>query len=201
MHRQPLLALLARYGSHFASEVEVVSRIRALVTTRPDCFERTCRPGHITASAWIVSPDGRQCLLTHHRRLNIWVQLGGHTDGQCDVLQAALREAREESGIEHLDPRTSDVGRAGDGPVLPLDVDIHTIPARYDQSGAVLEDEHEHHDIRFMMVADPTAPLRVSSESHDVRWIATSELGRFTKEESVLRMLRKSAAFWQGHPR
>ena len=197
MHRQPLLSLLERYERHFADEADVVSRIRKLVSERPDCFVRSCRPGHVTASAWIVSPGGHQCLLTHHRLLEIWVQLGGHADGQCDVLQAALREAREESGIQHFEPRTIDGSCSGAEPVLPLDVDIHTIPARYDHDGTLVEDEHEHHDIRFMLVADPNATLRVSSESHDVRWIASSELRRFTEEESVLRMLRKATAYWR----
>src|SRR5690349_17319980 len=99
MHRWPLLQMLGRYRDAFPDESDVVDRICALVERHADCFDRTCRPGHVTAAAWILSADRRQVLLTHHRKLNRWLQLGGHTDGQWHVEEAALREAREESGM------------------------------------------------------------------------------------------------------
>ena len=72
------------------------------VRAHPDCLARTCAPGHLTGSAWIVSPDRRRTLLTHHRKLGKWLQLGGHADGDADLLAVALREAREESGLRGL---------------------------------------------------------------------------------------------------
>ena len=186
MHRRGLLTLLDRYERHFVNEAHVVQRIRSLVESRADCFERSCRPGHITASTWIVSHSGDRCLLTHHRKLNLWVQLGGHTDGEHDVLAAALREAREESGLRDLQPRFwSDE-------VLPLDLDVHVIPPLCDANGQLLEDEHEHHDIRFLLVADPQQTLEMSDESHDLRWFDSSEVRQVTSEQSVLRMQRKA---------
>ena len=97
MHRRPLLDMLARYRAVFPAEGEMIDRISALVESCSECFHRTCRPGHITGAAWIISADHRRCLLTHHRKLDRWLQLGGHADGQWHVEDVALREAREEA--------------------------------------------------------------------------------------------------------
>src|SRR5882672_12642051 len=82
MHRRPLLDMLARYRELFPAEADVVDRMTTLIHGHADCFERTCRPGHVTGAAWIVSTDRRRSLLTHHRKLDRWLQLGGHADGQ-----------------------------------------------------------------------------------------------------------------------
>jgi 8-oxo-dGTP pyrophosphatase MutT (NUDIX family) len=187
MHRRPLLNLLECYRHAFPQEDAVVDRIVELVNAHPDCFERTCRPGHITGAAWIVSADRRRCLLTHHRKLDRWLQLGGHADGQTQVEEVALREAREESGMSAFDfvPVA--------GALLPLDLDVHTIPARYDAAGQLIEDAHEHHDVRFLLVAHADQELAVSDESHEIRWFTNDEVLRLTDEESVLRMLYKTA--------
>jgi 8-oxo-dGTP pyrophosphatase MutT (NUDIX family) len=186
MHRRPLLQMLARYCDVFPSEIATIDRIRRLIEAHPDCFARSCRPGHITAAAWILSADRRRYLLTHHRKLDRWLQLGGHADGQSDVEQVALREAREESGLTAFDIVLID------GMLMPIDVDVHEIPTRYDNEGQLIEDAHEHHDIRFLMVAHTDDELRVSDESHDVRWLTAEEVLERTNEESVLRMLRKA---------
>jgi 8-oxo-dGTP pyrophosphatase MutT (NUDIX family) len=186
MHRRPLLELLARYRRVFPQESAVVERMAALVEAHADCFERTCRPGHITGSAWILSADRRRALLTHHGKLDRWLQLGGHADGEWRVEEVALREAREESGMRAFDIVPID------GCLLPLDVDIHVIPARYDSAGRVVEDAHEHHDVRFLFVARAEEPIHISDESHHVGWFTPTEIEHLTDEESVLRMLRKS---------
>ena len=191
MHRRLLLDLLGAYAAAFPDEVDVTERIGRLIRAHVDCFERTCRPGHVTASAWILSADRRRCLLTHHRTLDKWLQLGGHTDGQWDPIDAAVREAREESSIRHFE-----VVRIA-GCLMPLDIDVHMIPARYDQAGRLIEDAHEHHDIRFLFVAGADDTVEVSDESHDVAWCTPGEIHQRTKEESVLRMLRKAMA-WMG---
>ena len=186
MHRQPLLDMLDLYAASYPNEVPTVERIRTLVAHHSDCFERTCRPGHITGSAWILSHDRQRCLLVHHRKLDRWLQPGGHADGQAEVEQVALREAEEETGLDslHLATQGNDL--------LPLDVDVHLIPARLDPQGNEIESAHEHHDIRFLLIStDGQQPL-VSDESHDVRWFTRDELLSVTSEESVLRMQRKA---------
>jgi 8-oxo-dGTP pyrophosphatase MutT (NUDIX family) len=114
--------------------------------------------------------------LTHHAKLGIWVQLGGHTDEGEDWTEAALREAREESGLPDLR-----LVRPG-----LFDLDIHEIPARKDQAA------HDHYDLRFLVEADDAVPLTVSEESHDLAWVNLTDLHRFTDEESQIRMARKT---------
>ncbi|HEX3599725.1 MAG TPA: NUDIX hydrolase [Lacipirellulaceae bacterium] len=186
MSRWPLFESLSRYRDAFPDEAAVVDRISALVNSRPDCFERTCRPGHITAAAWILSADRRRVLLTHHRKLGRWLQLGGHSDGQWHVEEVALREAREESGLSHFELVPIN------GVIMPFDLDVHVIPARFDASGTLIEDAHEHHDIRFLLIATSDDEIQISDESHDVRWCTPDEVRELTDEESVLRMLYKA---------
>ncbi|HEY4234265.1 MAG TPA: NUDIX hydrolase [Lacipirellulaceae bacterium] len=188
MHRRPLLDMLAAYRQIFPAEADVVDRICHLVQTHANCFDRTCRPGHITGAAWILSADRRRSLLTHHRKFGRWLQLGGHADGQWQIEQVALREAREESGMKAFDFIPID------GALLPLDLDVHDIPARCDTAGQIVEDAHEHHDVRFLLIAQPDQRIRVSEESLDVAWFTSDEVLELTTDESVLRMLRKALA-------
>jgi 8-oxo-dGTP pyrophosphatase MutT (NUDIX family) len=186
MPRRDLLDMLDRYRAVFPQEAGVVDRVCALVESHADCFRRTCRPGHITGAAWIVSADRRRVLMTHHRKLDRWLQLGGHADGQWQVEEVALREAREESGMAGFDFVPID------GQLIPLDVDIHQIPARYDEHGNVVEDAHEHHDVRFLLIAHADQSTSASDESHEIAWFTPEEVSRLTDEESLLRMLRKA---------
>jgi len=184
VHRRPLLELLARYGARHPQEGGCVARVRSLVESRPDCFERSCLPGHLTGSAWVLSPDRRRFLLTHHRKLGRWLQLGGHADGESDLAAVALREAREESGLERL----AFLGEAGGAGPQPIDIDVHAIPARPG------EPAHEHHDLRFALVA-LGGETRTSDESHALRWFDMAslpvELEAIGADPSLLRLGRK----------
>lgn len=153
--------------------------IRQFVRQHEDCLLRTCREGHITGSAWIASPDGGCAVLVHHKKLDRWLQPGGHADGDPLVHEVARREAEEETGLCDLTPI---------GLPLPLDVDVHRIPPFGD------EPAHLHHDVRYLFVAAPDARPRPSDESHDVRWFTLDEIERTTNEESVLRMARRARA-------
>jgi 8-oxo-dGTP pyrophosphatase MutT (NUDIX family) len=185
VHRQALLQILERYVAEHPAELGCVARIRELVRERRDCFDRTCLPGHVTASAWILSADRSRFLLTHHRKLGRWLQLGGHADGDPDVLSVALREAREESGIERFAVLSAERSPTSTVP-LPIDVDVHRIPAR------AQEPEHEHHDIRFLLVAARDQQLEISDESNELAWFDWSRLGEADGDESLLRMARKA---------
>jgi 8-oxo-dGTP pyrophosphatase MutT (NUDIX family) len=173
-----LLADLNAYRPLDAREAAMRDRVAAFVAAEGlAAFARTTAAGHITASAWIVDPARTRCVLLHHRKLERWLQLGGHVDGDPDVRRAALREAREESGLRTLRALGEQI----------YDIDVHRIPER----GA--EPAHEHYDLRFALEADPREPLVSNEESHDVRWIALTELARYAVDESVLRLARKTA--------
>ena len=180
MHRQLLLDLLARHLARRPEDRAVADRVMAFVRSHPDCFQRACVEGHITGSAWILSADHREVLLTHHRKLNRWLQLGGHSDGEGDPRQVALREAREESGLERFRflPDQRDP--------LPLDLDVHPIPAH----GG--EPAHLHLDVRFLLVAEPGQELRISEESKELRWFPRERLSDWVEEESLLRLERRT---------
>jgi len=185
LHRRPLLELLGRYAARTPAASDDRARavrMRRLVEARPDCFERTCLPGHVTASAWILSADGRRFLLTHHRKLGRWLQLGGHADGDPDVRRVALREAREESGLRHL------AFGLVEGEAEPVDVDVHPIPERPG------EPAHEHHDVRFVLRAARDEPLQRSPESIELAWFGWEQLEAVADDESVLRLGRKVRA-------
>jgi len=185
VHRKPLLELLDRYAARHPGEAACVSRVRALVTARPDCFERGCAPGHVTGSAFVLSADRRRVLLVHHRKLDRWLQPGGHADGESDVARVALREACEETGLDGLAFVGPD-GRPGEP--APFDLDVHAIPARPG------EPAHEHHDVRFLLVAGAGEDARASDESHAVRWIPLDAIGGLDVDAGVRRMARKARA-------
>jgi len=178
--RRPLLESLAAYARRFPDETAVVARFRAFVAAHPDCFERSCAPGHVTGSAWLVSHDRTRFLLTHHRKLGRWLQLGGHSDGDPDTAAVALREASEESGIAGL------ALAAIDGRVQPLDLDAHEIPARGD------EPAHVHYDVRFLVRAPAGAVLTISDESLALRWFAADRPLDVAHDASVRRLLEKA---------
>jgi 8-oxo-dGTP pyrophosphatase MutT (NUDIX family) len=174
MNRASLLALLDAYCRRYPDEAAVVARFERLLA-EPRCFERDWWvPGHITGSAWLVDRAGTHVLLTHHRKLGRWLQLGGHADGDEHVLRVAMREATEESGLEVL-PSSDDL----------LDVDIHQIPARGD------EPAHFHFDLRFALRAAASDMFTVSDESHALRWVPIDEFAAFSDEASMLRMAAK----------
>jgi 8-oxo-dGTP pyrophosphatase MutT (NUDIX family) len=177
MHRRPVCELLKAYRLSHPNECEVADRFLAFVDAHEDVLHRTCLPGHVTASCWILSSDGENCLLTLHRKLGRWLQLGGHVDGEPEIWRAALREAQEESGMDRFELIPE-----------PLDIDIHEIPGRAD------EPAHLHHDIRFLLQAAPGQELSISSESLDLRWFALCDVPSMTSEASILRMLRKAQA-------
>jgi 8-oxo-dGTP pyrophosphatase MutT (NUDIX family) len=177
MYRQTVLALLRAYARHTreAHEAAMTADTIRFVEEHADCLLRSCAPGHLTGSAWVVSPDRRRTLLTHHLKLNKWLQLGGHADGDGDLLAVAWREAREESGLERMRAIAPEI----------YDLDRHWIPPRKNDPG------HYHYDLRFMFEADPGEPLAISSESKDLAWVDLAGVAVLNPEESMARMVRK----------
>ncbi len=176
-----LLQDLQRYESAWPQDdIDVLRRYRTFVESTPNCCERTHLAGHCTGSAMITCPRGEQVLLLFHPFLQRWLQPGGHADGSFDLLDVALREAEEETGLQELVPYC----HQGNSRV-PLDLDIHPIPARKS------EPDHFHYDLRFLFLADPNAQLVPESPDLKLAWIPVDEVEQRTDEESVLRMIRK----------
>ena len=140
-------------------------------------FLRNNYNGHFTGSAWIVSPDKSSILMTHHKKLGKWIQLGGHADRESDLLKVALREATEESGIQQFKVLSEEI----------FDLDIHEIP----QINSELR--HLHYDVRFLLEADPDGEAVITSnESHDVSWIQIADVAELNAEVSIQRMINKT---------
>jgi len=166
------LAAFADFAARRPERAETVAHFAQFVRQHPDAAQRELAIGHLTGSAWLVSADGRRVLLTHHRKLGLWLQLGGHADGDPDLARVALREAEEESGLSDLvvEPEI-------------FDLDCHAIPARG------TEPEHFHYDVRFVVRATGSEQFAVSDESHALAWRDVAEVADdATMDASVRRM-------------
>ncbi|MBD3648799.1 MAG: NUDIX hydrolase [Pseudomonadales bacterium] len=174
--RRALLQQLDAYQRRYPAEWVMAARMRDFVYHHERCFQRDLWVGHVTGSAWLLDRSGEQVLLTHHRKLDKWLQLGGHADGESEIAKVALKEAREESGITGIELLSSDI----------FDLDIHLIPAR---NG---EPSHYHYDCRFLLQCTDSEDFTVSDESHDLMWIPLDELDTRTREISMQRMATKT---------
>lgn len=178
MQRDYLENLLNEYRGVDSDEEQMRQRMHQFVKQNEDCFKRELATGHITGSAWIVNPARTKTLMLHHRKLNRWLQPGGHSDGNPDTLAVALREASEESGIDlnHIKPVYETI----------FDVDIHTIPTNKKET------QHDHFDVRFLLEIDDQLPLISNEESNEVKWLALDEVSAFNDDRSIERMLKKT---------
>jgi 8-oxo-dGTP pyrophosphatase MutT (NUDIX family) len=146
-------AVLSDWPTRNPGQSAVREGFLGFLAARPDATRRQCTPGHITASALVLTPDRRQVLLTLHPRLGRWVQLGGHCErGDATLAGAALREATEESGIAGL--RID---------LVPVHLDIHPVTCS-------LGVPTRHFDVRFRVLAPAGARPVISDESDDLRF-------------------------------
>ena len=131
-----------------------------------DIFMRENAPAHMTASAWVVNPAHDKALMAYHNIYNSWSWLGGHADGERDLLKVALREVSEESGVTQLRPVSSDIFS-----LEVLTVDGHVKRGKYVSS-------HLHLNVTYLIEADDTQPLRVKADEN-------SSVGWFTLQGAV----------------
>ena len=169
-----ILDLLSAYNCASDSEILIKERFIDFVEKNENCFERHLLIGHITASAFIFDPQNHKTLLLHHKKLNKWLQPGGHCDGEKDTLSVAIKEVYEETGliIENFRQKV-------------FDLDIHTIP---ENKGVP---EHEHFDVRYLLLADSEIPLVQNHETNELKWVDLSDMENYTTEESLVRMKNK----------
>lgn len=171
-----LRTLLESLHAADATEHEHRRRMFELLEVPGDPFAREhYRPGHFTASAFVVSPERDAMLLILHGKLKRWLQPGGHVDPHdVDVIAAARRELAEEAQLHDLPLAHPGI----------FDVDVHVIPARADAPA------HEHFDVRFLFEA-PKGSGRAASDASDSRWVQLAQVHALETDESVLRALRK----------
>jgi hypothetical protein len=180
LHRENLITKLKNYSPESEDEKRFRASFLLFINENTDCFERTLLIGHITGSAWIINKERNKALLTHHKKLNRWLQLGGHADGESNIIKVAETEAFEESGLQNLNLISEDI----------FDIDIHPIPAKGDIP------EHLHYDVRFLFTADEKEDLVISSESKNLAWVPLKDLNALTDQNnSIARMAKKTLLF------
>ncbi len=172
--QQQVLELLRDAPMGDVGDAQERARFDDFAAAHADCCERTCVPGHFTGSAWLVSADGERALLLHHRKLDRWLQPGGHADGDSDLAGVALREAEEESGLS---------GLRVEGGVF--DLDRHEIPARG------IEPAHYHYDVRFVVRAGADEDFTVSEESHALKWLPVPAIADDAGADPSLRRMAR----------
>ncbi len=181
--RAQALLQIERYGSaQPAPDRTIVSRTLDLVAATDTPFDRKqCAPGHITASAFVISPSAEHLLLIFHSKLGRWLQPGGHIDSSDpSLLAAATREAREETGLSDLSPLSQDI----------VHLDIHAIPPRGAPGDERHEASHEHFDVRYVFCSRDAEP-RPGSDALDARWVRLSQLPAIDTDASVLAALTR----------
>lgn len=172
MHRNNLLTLLNSYEPNFDKEILAKKLMLDFLRNNSNCFERSLQTGHFTGSAWIINYDNSKFLLTHHKKLNMWLQLGGHADGDSDIIAVSKKESYEESGLTSLEL------------IFPgiFDIGIHEIP---EYKGVPI---HYHYDVRFLLkVTNSLDQIHISDESNDLKWFEIPP----TENEDVNRMYHK----------
>jgi 8-oxo-dGTP pyrophosphatase MutT (NUDIX family) len=170
MHRQLITKLLNEYSPEDLVEQEAKMKMLDFISREPDCFERSCQEGHFTGSCWLENFKGNAALLTHHKKFNDWLQLGGHADGDNDLLRVAQKEAREESGlsVEPVLDKIFDIGVHGSSPE---------------------EGTTRHYDVRFYLRAIENKPFVVSEESYNLKWV--KQENELPNNIDVKRMFKK----------
>ncbi|MDR0942798.1 MAG: NUDIX hydrolase [Holosporales bacterium] len=155
MHGKKLLDLLENYNPTDEGEIYSKQRLLSFLKEEPNCFKRENKAGHFTGSCWLENCDGTKFLLTKHKKLGVWWKLGGHADGDPDILNVSIREAVEESGLKKIKPVSYEI----------FDADYLVSPA-YKEVPA-----HYHYDVTFLLRAyDKDEKIQISDESDDLKW-------------------------------
>ena len=174
MDSQSIAQAIASHTPFDPTEAESIAATLEFLAEHHRCWQRDNYVGHLTASAWVVNPAKSHVLLTHHRKFNRWLQVGGHVDeGDKSLLAAALREAKEESGIQAIEPLQANI----------FDIGHH--PINTDR-----EPSHVHYDIRYLLVAR-TMDFVVSKESNDLAWVPLAEVSTISRSTALRQMAQK----------
>ena len=180
------LALYRKGPFYWPEDEAALVQSEQFLKSHPDVFHRRHLVGHFTGSGLVFTPEGPpdgtgpQVALIHHRKLGMWIQLGGHADGNPDLAEVALREAEEESGLTSLSffPDAP--------PLLPFDLDVMVVPARPEAP------EHLHYDVRYLLLCPTALPIQANPEAHEVAWLSIEEAERrCQRAPTMMRQLAK----------
>ena len=178
--RESLLRDLSGFKAGDEREQKDLEKMLEFAGSHENAFDRRIAERHFTSSAVVVDPTRSKVLLVHHKKLNKWLQLGGHAEeGEHSGLAIALREASEESGVPLNEFKALNE--------KPFDLDIHLIPAR----GS--EKEHHHYDLRYLLeCVSPEKTQVLESESNYLKLFTWAEAKALGLGYSLVRALEKA---------
>ncbi len=178
-----LLQRLYGYIPEDEAERTSIILVEEMIAHYPNIWLQSCQEGHITGSALILDIANRNVLLMYHRKLELWLQMGGHGEGELDPALIALREATEESALPDLAFFSTSTSEQ---PTF-VDVDAHSIPARRDTP------EHYHLDFRYLLSTSSPEKIRLpKAEAHDLRWYPFSEMPALPLKPATRRLIKKA---------
>ncbi|MCI6536286.1 MAG: NUDIX hydrolase [Lachnospiraceae bacterium] len=164
MTRQELIASIEQYQPYNEQEERDKVLILEWIKNNENAFSRDNLVAHMTASAWVVNKDRSKVLMVYHNIYNSWSWLGGHADGETDLLSVAIREVKEEAGISHVVPVTEDIFS-----MESLTVDGHVKNGKYVSS-------HLHFNVTYLLEADPDESVSIKAdENSGVAWFTLEE--------------------------
>lgn len=170
MNTKRLYSDLACYLERYPDAQPTVDAFKAFLTDHPNGVNRSCLYGHLTGSSWVVNHDQSAFLLLHHKKLGKWIQPGGHADGNWDLRAVALKEAREETGLQSLFVVDS----------IPLHISIYNIPAYKDTPS------HLHFDVCYTIQAKENETLTLCDEAHDMTWFSLPQQAEALDEDVAI---------------
>ena len=192
MKREELLNQIAAYIPYNEQEAADRELILHWIQNHDDAFTRQNQVAHITASAWVVNRDRRKVLLVYHNIYNSWSWLGGHADGETDLLSVAVREVKEEAGISNVHPVSEEIFS-----LESLTVDGHMKKGKYVSS-------HLHFNLTYLLEADSEEAVSIKAdENSGVAWFSPEEaLMRSTEpwfvEHVYIKLLKKMNLCYNG---
>ena len=186
---QRLVEILDRYICEDDAEHASVVLTKQMIKQHLDIWLQSCQAGHITASGLILDRVNERVLLMYHRKLQLWLQMGGHGEGELDPSLIARREAIEESALPDLTFFPSN-----EQPMI-IDVDAHSIPTRQNIP------EHYHLDIRYLLLTSSPEKIRLPhAEAHELRWFSLAEIPALPLKPATLRLIKKAERLLKNHP-
>ena len=166
-----LYSAIAAYTPYNEQERRDRQEILRRLESGEPLLDRSNLSAHMTASAWVVSPDRKRVLMAYHNLYESWAWLGGHADGEADLLSVSLREVREESGLKEVRPVRSDIFS-----LEILSVDGHEKKGQYVPS-------HLHLNVTYLLEADPGQPIRCKEdENKAVAWFSPEDAVAASRE-------------------